>query len=73
MPREGLDRLVHGHVEHVGDAARPPVVERRPDAQDFLLITPAAAGRAGEVDVREELHLDVLPARARAARAAPRA
>ena len=70
MAGEGVKRLIDREVEHVGDAERLSVVERRPDAQNlFLVALPAAVG-AGKVDVGEKLHLDMLPACARTAGAA---
>ena len=62
---EELTRLGDGHREQVADGL-PVVME----TEHLVAEAFAVAGRAGQRDVRDELHLDRLPARAAAAFAA---
>ena len=55
LPIEEGHRLTRGHLEDVVDAF--PAV---PDLENFLLEAPSVALRAGQVDVREKLHLHLL-------------
>ena len=64
--RKEPQRLLHGHVEHVGDAV-PLVV----DLEGLAVVALALALLAGDVDVREEVHLDLEDAVALALLAAP--
>ncbi|MCY1339899.1 hypothetical protein D9M69_257990 [compost metagenome] len=68
-------RFADGQFQHVGNAER---ARRLPGdgaldlyLQHFGAVAGAVAIRAAQVDVAEELHLDVLEARAAAGRAAP--
>ena len=74
--REQLRRLGHGEVQHVGHVhvARAQLahgVALDLHFQDLGAVALAVAIRAAQVDVGEELHLDVLEARAAAGGAAP--
>ena len=51
---EELHRLVHGHLQHVGD-----VLALVPDLQGLPVVAPALAHLAGHEDVRQEVHLDL--------------
>ena len=62
---EELARLGDGHREQVADGLAVIM-----EAQHLVAEAFAVAGRAGQRDVRDELHLDRLPARAAAAFAA---
>jgi hypothetical protein len=63
---EEVERLLHGHVEHVGDGLVPEQhVER------FAVVALALADVAGDVDVGQEVHLDLDDAVALARLAAP--
>ncbi|EDT04028.1 hypothetical protein BamIOP4010DRAFT_2429 [Burkholderia ambifaria IOP40-10] len=66
--REERGRLADGQVEHVGDVQRTAVAL---DAhfENLGAVAAAVAVRATQVDVAQELHLDVLEARAAARRA----
>ncbi len=66
--REERGRFADGEVEHVGDAQRAAVAL---DAyfENLGAVAAAVAIRAAQVDVAQELHLDVLEARAAAGRA----
>jgi len=63
---EEFHRLMHRQVEHVGHRFAAPA-----QFEDFRAITLAAAIRAAQPHVGEELHLDVLETGAGAGRAAP--
>ena len=63
--------LGHRHVEHVGDAARGPATAHHLHLEGLGAVAASVAVGAAQVHVREELHLDVLEAVARAGRAAP--
>ena len=51
---EELHRLLHAHVEHVGD-----VLALVPDLERVAVVPLAAAGLAGHVHVGQEVHLDL--------------
>ena len=51
---EELPRLVHGHIQHVGD-----VFALVADLQRLAVIALAAADLAGNVHIRQEVHLDL--------------
>jgi hypothetical protein len=51
---EEAQRLLDRHVQHVGDR-----LALEADLQGVAVITLAVADLAGDVDVRQELHLDL--------------
>ncbi len=51
---EELGSLFHGHVEHVGDRL---ALEQH--FEGFAVVALALAGVAGDVDIRQEVHLDL--------------
>src|ERR1700694_1524010 len=51
---EELGRLLDAHVEHVGNRLAPVG-----DFESFLVVPLALADLAGDVDIREEVHLDL--------------
>ena len=63
---EEAQRLLDGHVEHVGDGLALVV-----DLQRLAVVALALAGLAGHVHVRQEVHLDLEHALALADLAAP--
>ena len=73
VAREEGRRLLHRHVEHVGDRGRRQAAARgrlEHDLQHLGAVAAPVALGAAQVDVGEELHLDVLEARALAGGAA---
>ncbi|OPZ03672.1 MAG: hypothetical protein BWZ09_02302 [Alphaproteobacteria bacterium ADurb.BinA305] len=65
MLAEHIQRLMHGELQHVGHRQPVPL-----QFKHFRPITLAVAVRAAQPHVGQELHLDVLEARAGAGRAA---
>jgi hypothetical protein len=51
--RKKVNRLVHGHVEDVGD-----VHALEMDFEGFAVVAAAVAGFAGDIDGRQEVHFD---------------
>src|SRR5690606_2209000 len=62
---EELQRLLDGHVQHVGDRFAAVV-----DLERLGIVAPAVADLAGDVNVGQEVHLDALDALALAGFAA---
>ena len=51
---EKIQRVVHRHIQHIGDAL--PLME---DFECFAVVALSLADLAGHVDIRQEVHLDL--------------